>query len=49
MRIERKCIPSNSQRNNYSNKLPFSNFAKELYDKLSWKEKVSLEKPMVEL
>lgn len=39
MRIERKCIPSNSQRNNYSNKLPFSNFAKELYDKLSWKEK----------
>lgn len=34
MRIERKCIPSNSQRNNYSNKLPFSNCYWDKIDKI---------------
>ena len=39
LRIKRKCIPSNPKRNNYSNKLPFSDLAKSLYNILSWKEK----------
>lgn len=39
LRIKRKCIPSNPKRNNYSNKLPFGDLAKFLYNILSWKER----------
>lgn len=39
LRIPRKQIPSKSKRNNYSQKLPFSDLAKSLYESLSWKEK----------
>ena len=44
LRIKRKCIPSKSKRNNYSNKLPFGNFSKNLYSSLSWKEKEEFKK-----
>lgn len=39
LRIPRKQIPSKPKRNNYSQKLPFSDLAKSLYESLSWKEK----------